>query len=154
MTSNPIPYPSYKDSGINWLGDIPAHWEIKRLRHIVRSIKNGTTATQLEYGDTDFRVTRIETISTGTIDYERTGFVNYTQNLENYRLKRGDILFSHINSLSMIGNCAFYDSDTPLFGGMNLLRLRPNVPAYGIWIWNWLRSALVRKWNSINRTRS
>ncbi len=25
------PYPAYKDSGIEWLGEIPAHWEIKKL---------------------------------------------------------------------------------------------------------------------------
>jgi type I restriction enzyme S subunit len=26
------PYPAYKDSGIEWLGEIPSHWEIKRFR--------------------------------------------------------------------------------------------------------------------------
>ena len=25
------PYPAYKDSGVDWLGQIPAHWEAKRL---------------------------------------------------------------------------------------------------------------------------
>ena len=25
------PYPEYKDSGIEWLGEIPAHWEVNRL---------------------------------------------------------------------------------------------------------------------------
>ena len=29
------PYPAYKPSGIDWLGDVPAHWEVRRLRHIV-----------------------------------------------------------------------------------------------------------------------
>jgi len=29
-------YPSYKDSGIEWLGEIPAHWETKRLKYIAR----------------------------------------------------------------------------------------------------------------------
>ena len=28
------PYPSYKDSGIEWLGEVPKHWDIKRLRFI------------------------------------------------------------------------------------------------------------------------
>ena len=23
------PYPEYKDSGVPWLGEIPAHWEVK-----------------------------------------------------------------------------------------------------------------------------
>lgn len=26
------PYPAYKKSGIEWLGEIPAHWEVKRLK--------------------------------------------------------------------------------------------------------------------------
>lgn len=32
------PYPDYKDSGIEWLGEIPAHWAIKRLKHITQCL--------------------------------------------------------------------------------------------------------------------
>lgn len=28
------PYPAYKDSGVEWLGEIPAHWEVRRLRFL------------------------------------------------------------------------------------------------------------------------
>ena len=28
------PYPAYKDSGVEWLGEIPAHWEVRRLKTI------------------------------------------------------------------------------------------------------------------------
>ena len=28
------PYPVYKDSGVEWLGEIPAHWEMRRLKAI------------------------------------------------------------------------------------------------------------------------
>ena len=34
-------YPAYKDSGVEWLGEIPEHWEIKRLRSTVKSCQNG-----------------------------------------------------------------------------------------------------------------
>jgi len=27
-------YPAYKDSGVPWLGEIPAHWEVKRLKYL------------------------------------------------------------------------------------------------------------------------
>jgi type I restriction enzyme S subunit len=27
-------YPAYKDSGVEWLGEIPAHWEVKRLKYV------------------------------------------------------------------------------------------------------------------------
>ena len=28
------PYPAYKDSGVEWLGEIPEHWEVKRLKYV------------------------------------------------------------------------------------------------------------------------
>src|SRR5688572_16784437 len=28
------PYPTYKNSGVEWLGKIPTHWEVKRLKTI------------------------------------------------------------------------------------------------------------------------
>jgi type I restriction enzyme S subunit len=28
------PYPAYKDSGVPWLGKIPAHWEVKKLKFV------------------------------------------------------------------------------------------------------------------------
>lgn len=29
------PYPSYKTSGVEWLADVPMHWEIRRLRSLI-----------------------------------------------------------------------------------------------------------------------
>jgi len=26
------PYPAYKDSGVEWLGQVPAHWDVKAIR--------------------------------------------------------------------------------------------------------------------------
>ena len=28
---SPHPYPAYKPSGVEWLGDVPVHWEVRRL---------------------------------------------------------------------------------------------------------------------------
>lgn len=39
-------YPKYKDSGVEWLGEIPAEWEIKKLS-ILFSAKKGSNAAQL-----------------------------------------------------------------------------------------------------------
>jgi len=30
------PYPAYKDSGVPWLGKVPEHWEVRRLKQIAR----------------------------------------------------------------------------------------------------------------------
>ena len=41
MITDIHPYPAYKPSGIEWLGDVPKHWEVRRLK----------TVCQLAYGD-------------------------------------------------------------------------------------------------------
>ena len=33
------PYPTYRDTGVEWLGEIPAHWDIKRLKFLVPTRK-------------------------------------------------------------------------------------------------------------------
>ena len=38
-----------KDSGVAWLGEIPAHWEVKRLKHVVRSGTVGIVVTPSKY---------------------------------------------------------------------------------------------------------
>ena len=37
------PYPKYKDSGAEWLGKIPAHWSLKRLKNAVARLESGGT---------------------------------------------------------------------------------------------------------------
>lgn len=32
------PYPAYKDSGVEWLGQVPEHWEVRRLKNICRFV--------------------------------------------------------------------------------------------------------------------
>ena len=44
------PYPAYKVSGVAWLGAIPAHWEVRRLKRIVQFRGGGTPRKEnLEY---------------------------------------------------------------------------------------------------------
>jgi type I restriction enzyme, S subunit len=45
MTNTLPTYPTYKPSGIAWLGDIPEHWEVKKTTQIFQKIGSGTTPT-------------------------------------------------------------------------------------------------------------
>lgn len=36
LTAKHKPYPSYKPSGVEWMDDMPAHWEVKRLKSVCR----------------------------------------------------------------------------------------------------------------------
>ena len=46
------PYPVYKDSGVPWLGQVPEHWEVKRLKSCLSSIESGARE-QSEAGPAD-----------------------------------------------------------------------------------------------------
>jgi len=37
-------YSKYKDSGMPWLGDVPEHWEVRRLGQITNSFRSYLTA--------------------------------------------------------------------------------------------------------------
>ena len=41
------PYPAYKDSGADWLAQIPEHWNVTRVKRVFRVI-NGSTQTALK----------------------------------------------------------------------------------------------------------
>lgn len=139
------PYPEYKDSGVEWLGEVPTNWSVATLRHALAGIKNGSTATQLDEGIDTVQISRIETISTGEINHDKVGFVEFVDALHHYRLNVGDILFSHINSLPMVGNIAQYCSKIPLYHGMNLLRLQPSAKVESRYLYWWLKSTFSRK---------
>ena len=42
MTADLKPYPHYKPSGVEWLGDVPAHWEVRRLKFSVENVSDQT----------------------------------------------------------------------------------------------------------------
>lgn len=37
------PYPEYKDSGLSWLGKVPAHWDVRRCKYLFREIDERST---------------------------------------------------------------------------------------------------------------
>lgn len=134
-----------KPSGIEWLGDVPEHWEVCALRHSLADVFNGMTATQVDESPSTVPVTRIETISKGVIDTSRLGFIDVSEAREDRLLRDGDILFSNINSLNMIGNCAYCDGSREIYAGMNLLVLRPSTKNRPRWLYWIIRSTIFRQ---------
>ena len=99
-------------------------WTHGCIGDVLALIQNGLNCKQNKTGLGD-KITRIETIASSTINYEKTGFSELdSKQKEKARLEVGDILFSHINSAAHVGKTAIYDGGEPLFHGINLLRLR------------------------------
>lgn len=98
-------------------------WEEKKLGEIVQFIRNGLNVNQ-ETEKEGYKVTRIETISNRKIDILKVGYIKTEQDISDYKLKIGDLLFSNINSVTHIGKIAYVDMDYDLYHGMNLLNIR------------------------------
>ncbi len=49
MIDGPRPYPARKDSGVPWLGAVPEHWEVRRMKYLLRErdVRSATGAEQL-----------------------------------------------------------------------------------------------------------
>jgi type I restriction enzyme S subunit len=66
-------YPKYKDSGVEWLGDVPEHWEIRRLKFLC-DIQTGDKDTEnaVEDGQYPFfvRSQTVERINSFAFDCE------------------------------------------------------------------------------------
>jgi len=81
------PYPSYKDSGVEWLGEIPAHWEVTPLKHVANFI-NGFAFKPDEWGLEGIPIIRIENLNGGE------NFNCTTRTLPaKYCAAKGDLLF-------------------------------------------------------------
>jgi type I restriction enzyme S subunit len=38
MIADLKPYSEYKESGLPWLGKVPRHWEMRKLKHVTRFV--------------------------------------------------------------------------------------------------------------------
>ena len=93
------------------------------MGEVTDCIKNGYTYKADGSRDRKYKITRIETISSGVINTEKLGSSDEVN--KNYKLVEGDILFSHINSLPYIANTAIYTANLgEIYHGMNLLNIR------------------------------
>lgn len=52
-------YPKYKDSGVEWLGEVPAHWEVARIKTSVASCRNGIWGSEESGSDDDIPCVRV-----------------------------------------------------------------------------------------------
>ena len=52
-------YPKYKESGVEWLGEVPEHWEIDRLKRSAVSTKNGIWGDEAQQDENDIPCVRV-----------------------------------------------------------------------------------------------
>lgn len=70
------PHPKLKRAGIEWLGDIPEHWELKPIKRLLRAIIDTEHKTCPFYGDGEFLVARTPNIRDGKLIVEGAKFTD------------------------------------------------------------------------------
>lgn len=83
-----------RPSGIAWIGDIPCHWQVKRLKKQINFINGYAFDSNLFKIDGDTPVIRIGDIVDGKISYNNTIGVNYNSSLSSFEIKPNDILIA------------------------------------------------------------
>src|SRR5690606_18747061 len=90
MSRNLHPYPAYKDSGVPWLGEVPAHWNTGRLKNRVANI-----VEQTDSGATDDIYIALEHVEswTGRIRAPKES-VSFESQVKRFR--PNDVLFGKL----------------------------------------------------------
>ena len=107
-------YDSYKDSGIEWIGEIPISWNVKKLKFIGNAIGGLTYSPNdvVEDESNGVLVLRSSNIQKGKLSLEDNVYVNLEIS-EKQTLRKGDILICSRNgSQHLIGKNICIDERT------------------------------------------
>lgn len=104
-----------KDSGVAWLGEVPAHWEVVRIKRVISSIEQGWSpqcenfpiASADEWG-----VLKVGCVNGGVFrPSENKKLPLELEPVPAYSLKRGDVLISRANTRELVGSAAAVETD-------------------------------------------
>jgi type I restriction enzyme, S subunit len=151
LTGKWKPYSAYKDSGVEWLGEIPAHWEVKRLKYVAHNgFANGLFKKKDQFGSGTKLVNVADLYRNNfLIDFESIDRVKTEQQeYETFKVESGDIFFVR-SSLKLDGvgaSASIIEVPEPTVFECHLVRMHPSskliVSRYLI---NYLNSSLVRQ---------
>jgi type I restriction enzyme S subunit len=113
VTKGLDPAAPMKPSGIDWLGDVPAHWEVQRLRFSVEKIEQGWSpqcenrpAQPGEWG-----VLKVGCVNGEYYDEaENKVLPSELDPVEKYEVIEGDILISRANTKELLGSAALVET--------------------------------------------
>jgi len=116
-----------KDSGVEWLGEVPAHWDVKALRYL-GECQNGINIGGDAFGSGSPFVSYGDVYKNEVLPVEVAGLVQSSpEDRQRYSVKAGDVFFTRTSeTVEEIGLSATCLQDLPdaVFAGF-LIRFRP-----------------------------
>lgn len=115
VTKGLDPNVKMKPSGIDWIGDIPEHWEIRKLKTIVDKVGSGVTPRGggSVYVDEGIMLLRSQNVYFEGFKLNDVAFITEAMDKEmgNTRVKEGDVLINITGG--SIGRCHFVPKGFP-----------------------------------------
>ena len=100
-------YETYKDSGVQWLGEIPGHWRCTRLKYITSKIGSGSTPTGGAdvYQDSGVLFIRSQNVYNYGLELDDVAYISEAihQEMKGTHVQPGDILYNITGG--SIGRC-------------------------------------------------
>jgi type I restriction enzyme S subunit len=129
ITKGLNPYVKMKDSGMEWIGEIPEVWTISKLKY------NGVFFSGYSFDSGDFlsegeiRVIKISNIQNNGISWDDLSFVptEFYDKYYNFIVKKGDLIFVLTRPIVSTGiKICFYDEDFKVLLNQRNSVFRPN----------------------------
>lgn len=117
-------YPKYKDSGTEWLGQVPEHWNLLNLNRLITHASLGGDYYSSE-GESGIPLIKMGNIDRGFIKTDKIEFLPENASFDHaLKLKSGDLLFNTRNSLNLVGKVAIWRNElTEAVYNSNILRI-------------------------------
>ena len=130
------PYGDYKESGVEWLGRIPGHWETCRLRTVMTEVTTGSRGWSSFAADQGPLFLRIANLSRGSLRLRFDDVVRLklpdTSEAIRTRVEPGDILLS---VTAYIGSVGIASSELgEAYVSQHVARCKPKSGALPLWL--------------------
>lgn len=130
-----------KPSGVEWLGDVPEHWTVCRLKHLSSHVVDCLHATPTYDGELQFPAIMTADLGRGRVLLDQVRLVSrevYEERIERLRPVAGDILYSREGERFGLAALVPPGVDFCLGQRMMMFRIRPLSahPAYVMWLLN------------------
>ncbi|EIL89068.1 Type I site-specific deoxyribonuclease [Rhodanobacter fulvus Jip2] len=102
-----------KDSGVSWLGEVPAHWRVTRLK-FVASVQTGIAKGKDNQGKETITVPylRVANVQDGHLALEQVTTIDIEpEQLDRYRLQVGDVLMNEGGDFDKLGRGAIWGGE-------------------------------------------
>ncbi len=112
-----------KPSGVEWLGDVPEHWEVLPIKRAFISMDYGISESATDAGA--IRLLTMGNIKAGQVSIPASGGVASVN--DSLLLEVGDLLFNRTNSSELVGKVGLYrGTDSAVTFASYLVRMRPH----------------------------